>query len=383
MSLDGLTSDVRVILGGKEIVIVESYNVAIDMMTQPAQFSVQVGNGAVALELIERFPARTEFQLQIAGTTQFSGFTDGWSVSGGAGNTSVTLTGRDTLAAVHDATAKADKAFKDVSLEDLVRFVLDETLGAGKYTLASDGNDKRLAMANASGKAKKAKKLKSTSEANRKVQLKFGMKLYGDFLKPQLDRAGVFLFSTQGGTFILAPLEIDQTPLYRLRHRRGDLKNTVESFTHSNNTTGRYAACEVWGRRGGGGKEDRKPVKGRFVDEEMTALGFTKTLYVDDPKSVDIQQCEFLAKRRIAEANRSGWQLSYTVGGHTTQQTGGGGTGPIIWIPDTLVDVDDEDLGITGPHYIEGVTHAGQPDMTTTIKLMRLQDVVFGEDAPS
>lgn len=381
MSLDGIAADVRVILDGQEIVIVESYSVNIDMMTQPAQFSCSVGNGAVARELMDRFPPRTAFELQIAGTSQFQGFTDGWSVSGAAGNTTVNLAGRDSLATVHDATAKADKTFTDVSLEDLVRFVLDETLGAGKYTLASDS--KRLAMANAKGKAKKAKTLKATTEANRKVQLKLGMRLYGEFLKPQLDRAGVFLFSTQGGTFILSELDPDQTPLYRLRHRRGDAANTVESFSFSNNTAGRYMACEVWGRRGGGDEEVRAPVKGRFEDAEMKALGYTKTLYVDDPKCLTIQQCEFLAKRRIAEANRAAWRLEYTVGGHTTQQTGGGGTGQVIWIPDTLVDVDDEELGITGPHYIEGVTHSGQPGMTTTLKLMRLQDLVFGEAAPA
>ena len=380
MSLEGASADVRVILGGQEIVIVESYSVSIDMMTQPAQFTATVGNGAVARELMDRFPPRTAFELQIAGTSQFQGFTDGWSASGAGGNTTVNLTGRDTLAAVHDATAKADKTFTDVSLEDLVRHVLDETLGAGKYTLAP-GESKRLAMANAKGKAKSAKKLKATSEANRKVQLKLGMKLYQDFLKPQLDRAGVFLWSSQGGTFFLSELEADQTPLYRLRHRRGDIGNVVESFSFSNNTTQRYLACEVWGRRGGGDEEVRAPVKGRFEDAEMKALGYTKVLHVDDPKCLTIAQCEFLAKRRIAEANRAAWQLSYTVGGHTTQQTGGGGTGQVIWIPDTLVDVDDEELGIKGPHYIEGVSHQGQPGMTTTIKLMRLQDLVFGEEA--
>lgn len=380
MSLDGTANDVRIILNGEEVVIVETYQVSIGMLTQPAKFQVQLGHSAVVRELMDRFPPGTPFKLQIAGTTQFDGRTDGWSVSGSGSGTSIQLTGRDSLAAVHDAYVKAEKSFKDVSLDDIVRFVLDEVYGAGKYTLAADNSANRKAMSNANANGKAAKKLKAVTDANRKMQAKLGMRWFGDFLKPQLDRAGHFLWSTQGGTFLLAELNTDQDALYSLRHRRDDPGNVIESFSHSNDTAGRFTSCEVWGRRGQG-KETRSVIKGKFEDAEMAKLGFTKSMFVSDDKVISIEQCEFLAKRRIAESRRNSWRLSYTVGGHTTKQTGGGGTGDIIWIPDTIVQVDDEELGITGPHYIESVEHNGSPAMTTTLHLMRPGDVLFGEEA--
>lgn len=410
MSLDGSNNEVRVILAGDEVIIVESYHVSISMFVQPAKFSVVIGNGAVARELLDKYPPGTPFELQIAGTTQFIGKTDGWAVSGAAGNTSITLTGRDALAPVHDAFVDAEKTWTDISIKDLVDFVLAKVLGAGKYTLAASNSAARKAMSNASGKGKitkSAKKLKAATvtasgsadvsatelatfsdkgvftkaavSGNRKIQATMGKRWYGDILKPQLDRAGLFLWCSQGGTYLLAELDPDQAPLYRIRHRRGAVDNIVESFSYTQDTADRYASCTVWGRRGGG-KEKRTKISGTYVDDQMTEAGITKVMHISDDKCTSIEQAEFLAKREIAKTRRDGRRLSYTVGGHTTTQAGG--TQTVIWIPDTVVDVDDEELGLQFRAYVESVEHSGSPAMTTTISLMSCKDVVFGEEAP-
>ncbi len=390
MSLDGPNNEVRVILAGQEVVVVESYRVATGMLTQPAAFSMSLGHGRVVRDLMKKYPARTDFELQIAGTTQFRGKTDGWVVNGSSAGTSPSLIGRDGLAPVYDGKVKAEKSFADVSIKEIVEFVLTEVLGAGNFTLAASNKANRQAMSKAgsggaalsgspnlaSASSADTQFTAAATSANRKIQAKLGEFWYGDFLKPHLDRAGLFLWCSQGGTFLLSELEPNQAPLYRLKHREGAPGNIVESFNFMNDTSRRFAAFEVWGRRGGG-KEERTTVTGRFVDQEMTDLGFTKIDTHPDPKCTTIDMCQKLARRRCAESRRNGWKLSYTVGGHTTREAGGSRT--VIWIPDTIVDVDDDELGIFGPHYIESVEHNAAPATTSTINLMRPQDVVFGE----
>jgi hypothetical protein len=49
-----------------------------------------------------------------------------------------------------------------------------------------------------------------------------------------------------------------------------------------------------------------------------------------------------------------------------------------VWAPDTIVDVDDDEFGISGQFWVESVTFK-RPPTTTTLVLMRPSDLVFGE----
>jgi prophage tail gpP-like protein len=82
----------------------------------------------------------------------------------------------------------------------------------------------------------------------------------------------------------------------------------------------------------------------------------------------------------MAESRRQGWRLSYTVAGHTAGCPLGG---RVNWAPDTLIEVNDERLGIREEvFWVESVTFNGSPQSTTTIELMRPRDLIFG-DAPT
>jgi prophage tail gpP-like protein len=417
MSLNSVDTDVRVILNGEEIKICEQYQVKIAMLTQPSEFTATFGHSKLAVDLFKRFPARTPFELQIAKTTQFTGKTDGWSFNGDPnGGTQLQLKGRDKLAPLIDTFVRAEQTFKDVSIAELCRKVFDIVYGAGNYKLVASNAANRSAMSNTKGKktsktavglGAKSKggggssqadvaKQKATLHAaapdvdlavlldsgpnvqKKPIQAKVGMRWYGDILKPQLDRAGLFLWSAVDGTFfIVSGLQKSQSPIVRIRHRRGSVDNVVEKVSFQHDTSQRYSRCEVWGRRGGGA-ESRSKVSGLFVDDEMTALGYDRPLVISDEKSSTPQQAEFLARMKIGESRRNGWQLSYTIAGHTLPLITDPSVNAVI-IPDTVVDVDDQELGIDGPHYIESVEHSGQPHMTTTIRLMRPSDLVFGD----
>jgi hypothetical protein len=51
-----------------------------------------------------------------------------------------------------------------------------------------------------------------------------------------------------------------------------------------------------------------------------------------------------------------------------------------VWAADTVVDVHDDEYGIYGPMWIEGVEFRRGPATMTTITLMRGGDLVFGSD---
>ena len=82
----------------------------------------------------------------------------------------------------------------------------------------------------------------------------------------------------------------------------------------------------------------------------------------------------------MAESRRAGFNLTYTVAGHTFPTLGTGERG--VWTPDTVVDVDDDEFGLYGSFYVEQVGFRRQPQTTTELTLLRPADLVFAEDPP-
>jgi prophage tail gpP-like protein len=381
-----LRNSVQLILGGDEVFIVESYQVRIGMLAQPAAFAVQLGNNQVAKALMKKYPPNTKFELRINEAPQFVGRTDGWTVTGsGDGPTTLQLRGRDSLALLHDACVESDLSFSDVTFTSLTSTVLDKVYGDGQTILLGINDANRKVMTGSTPKVTKPiaavsdDVLTEPNAQQKTLQAKIGQRWYGEFLKPQYDRGGLFLTAScnEPNSFILSTPNANQNPLYRIRHRRGAEDNVVKSVMFKNEPTARFAQCVVHGRRGGGA-EARSKILGTYVDQEMVALGYKKSLVVKDDKCTTTKQAEFLARRKIAESRRAAWQLQYTVSGHTTPSLV---KGTAVWAPDTIVEVDDEDLGVSGLYYVESVEHRGAPQTETTLTLMRPGDVIFGEAA--
>jgi prophage tail gpP-like protein len=374
--------------------IVESYDVRHSILEQPAVFALRTGWGDVAELLIDLAKPRAKYTLSIGGVLQQTGLLDGPQASDNArSGAQVTMHGRDALSELHDAYIPADRSFGDISYADLAFTVLQETtnrtfvlkstnrsnrelITGAKITVAGDDD---VAAAIARAKAKE-----NTAKA--------GEKWY-DFLKKELDRAGLFLIATADGEFALISPQVNQVPIARIYRPERDGSRVTVSATdvrYKNISTGRHAEYRVLGR-GGGGPPSAQPteeqlprryhLEGIFVDQEMIDWGYsrkTRCRTFKDAHCTTQAQADYLARKKCAEARRAGWELVYTVAGHTTQALRGGGR--IVWAVDTMVEVVDERLGIAGAFYVEAVTFRRGPEGTTTeIQLMRPEDVVFGE----
>lgn len=384
-------------LSGGPVLYAETYEVQLSVLTQPCAFGMRLSTGNKLSDLLKTVRAGIPFRLLIGGVPQFSGTVDGFTAEvDGRSGSYITIRGRDAMAAVHDAFITSEQSFADVTFRDLTQQVLTKCLGGRPFELATDaaaGRKVRTASPKPTTKASEQEKVEEVvggSEvfAGPKTQqstlrTKLGARWYDGFLKPELDRAGLFLWCAPDGTFVLSQLYPKQDPLYRIVRRRGitvddSARGTsmVRKASWRNDATARYSRCDVHGRRGGGATA-RTNIVGSFVDDELEAWGIARPMSVDDDRAKTIAQAEFLARRKIAEARRAGWSLTYVVSGHTVECLQGGRA---VWAPETVVEVEDDEFGIYGPHYIESVRHARDTETTTTLVLMRPDDVLFGEE---
>lgn len=209
------------------------------------------------------------------------------------------------------------------------------------------------------------------------LKVKLGRR-YEEFLSEQYKLAGLFLWSSADGTFVLARPSANQKPAFRLRRGRGIRSNVIEA-QFDDDTTNRHTSAIVYGRSGKG-KAGRNKLRGEFVDEELKESQFDAPIVVHDDDIKDNQQANYIARKTIAEERRAGWKLTYTVSGHTTVGISSADGESTVWAVDTVVDVDDQELGIQGEFYIETVTFRRNPHTTTELVLMRPTDLLFADN---
>lgn len=390
--LDSTDEKVRIYLDDDEVLISESYEIKQAILTQPAAFSLRIGNGAAAAGLIKSYPANTAFALSIGGVIQQTGYTDGPEAEGSTGATEVVIRGRDAMAPLLRSYIKADESIANATFADVVQKALDDS-GIKDYILSYSNEANRQALTgigvkqlgpppdqNGTASVDALATSQQSGSVNKAVQVKVGEKQY-DHVKKILDRAGLFLWATADGNFILSAPNGNQQPAYRIIRQRGSDRDAVnvETARYKNETTNRHSEYIVYGR-GGGLKFGRQTAMGSFVDQEMVALGYDQPFVCKDDAVTNSTQAAFYARRKCAEARRQDWQLSYTLRGHTTPSLLGGQRA--VWAVDTIVDVQDDEFGVYGPHYIETVEFRRNPQTTTTITLMRPEDLVFALEAP-
>lgn len=415
---------VRIVMDKNDVHIFESYEMRQSYMQAPASAAFRLGSGEVTRQIMARYPPNTRCQTTIGPVVQFTGRTDGYAPEGSQGATEVNIRCRDTLAPLHDDMVTADRSFGNASYIELTAEVLI-ACGVTEFTIFGDNAANRSARANSTITTVTIEPLASyitgaqsaitaggasavsagpagagilgsavalipgvpkyTTKPNpdaKPLQAKVGQKWW-DFLKKELDRAGLFLFAAgEPGVFILAQPKVEQTPLYQLIRQRNAPANTVNvlSARHTNDTLRRASHYIVHGR---GGKGFRKALNAKigasFVDDEMVALGFTRNKVVADPQANNDKRAAYLCKRLAAEDRRQSWTLTYTVKGHTT--IGLTGQDRLVWAVDTLVTVRDDELGIYGDMWIESLAFRCDANggTTTEITMVRPSDLIFGD----
>lgn len=439
ISGSGAVNDfVSVEINGKRLAILEQYEVRQQFFMKPDAFSVTLGSGDTAFNLITTFPPRSDYKLYIGSVLQQSGRTDGYVTGAAGGATTITLRGRDGLAPMLDAHIEAERDFGNMSMGQLageclkacgIDFTLFSSNEANRSTVAGVQTVTRLVDAPPAGATLEERRalhaatvaelgspfiaitpgskptvarvgvtvvsnptapIKETTTVGKplspqkakSIKAEVGETYYNFFSKHAKLR-GLFLFAAVGeDNFVLAAPNTKQLPSYRILIERGLPRNAVNviSVRHRNEADGRHVRYVVYGR-GGGGKAGRAKVRGEYVDEEMRALGFPDTLVwaqESDEAKTDAQAL-FLARRQCAEARRAGWEYAVTVQGHTAPSLLRP-TERAVWTPDTIVEVLDYERGIFANLWVESVAFKRGGDGTTAeLNLMRPDDLVFGE----
>lgn len=393
---------VRLKLDGNEVPIAVDYRVDAGVLTIPAAFEMTVGHAGLIAELASAFPPVTPFELYVGDVKVQTGETDVFQVAGSLGSV-VRLTGRDMLKWLVDTQVRNERTFAEKTYFQLVDLALSEVGLEG--TLISEDNTanlkaitgvqsiQQLAPVTTEGTETEVGQPGPTRIVYRTVNAEVGS-TWWDFISEQLRRAGLFLWADIFGGFVLTKpngLRVPISRIVRRRDRAGEpgAVNVLGPPDFSHDVTQRYTECQVFGR-GGGGVAGRTKLEARHFDDEMIALlnrdpanranggKRQKPLIIKDDKVRTIEAARFLARRKIAESRRNGWRLAYSVPGHTTPALNGGGRA--VWQPDTVVEVDDEELGIKGPMYIESVTYRRKPETTTELRLLRIEDLIFAEE---
>lgn len=388
----GKDPSVELVLNGNRVLFAERYSVRMSILTQPAAFSLTLGTGGDLTELLDRVAPNQRFQLRIDGRQVMTGYLDGYSTSGPSGILQVE--GRDALAPLHDAYLLQEQTFKDATYAQLVRKVMD-VVGLKDTKLVYSNRANRAAImgfdpetAQVSGQAagKRPRAVEDlTLESGqgggikKHIQSQLGERAY-EFLKRHLDRAGLFLWAAADGSYVLSEPNTAQGGLMMILRSQGSTPefSTVVDHTFQNKTTDRFSSVVVY-TRGETKKAGRAQAQAAIVDSEMTAWGYTRPLALRDPNADTVKKAEFMARRKLAESRRKGWRLTYKLSEHRTGSKVGK---QLIWAPDSMVDVQDERLGVRGFYWIETVIFSSDPQRSVTVELMRPEDLVFG-DAPT
>lgn len=382
---------------GEEIVIYENYEVTVSVLNQPAAFSLRLGWGKTLEALRQKCQPGKKFQLFI-GTLDEKGDRHLVQVQSGrldrraipsASASVLEVKGRDYLAQVFDSYILEERAFSERTYFNLTRKVLD-TVGLKDHDLLAD-NDSNRALITSTKKTRKSKntiaidqiETGATSGGGKVVyqtlKAKLGTSWY-QFLKDQYKLAGLFLWCTGEGDFVLGRPHATTPSVFKIKRQRNSTRNVVNVIDadYSDDTTMRHSRAIVYGRAGGT-KAGRKKIRGEYIDAEMVAYGFDKPIVVHDDDVKNQKQADYVARRIIAEERREGWHLDYTIPGHTIPSPYAKGA-VAVWGQDFVCHVDDDELEINKEYYIESVTFSRKPETTTKISLMRKEDLVFAEN---
>lgn len=434
--IDSTEDDIKLVLNGETVITAKEYVVDIAFMMVPSQFSIVIGSGTSALALMQRYPARTPFQLLVNGIVQFSGRTDGYERPSGE-HTEIRITGRDCMVPLLRNSIAHDRTFNNATFEDLARAAIT---GAGlkSYTLTFDERAHRAAVAgtpivettqvteqvllnfnelyaiDASGfppgtdlnyapfdikdkseitvdVTKTVKKIKGY-KAEKPIEWKSGTKWYAA-AKKEFDRGGLFLRAgvdpkgKQENVFLLSEPSAAQTPLFGFVNTRepnpADNHVSVLPPHITDLTTNRCARYIVRGRTGGG-KSGHQQIEGIFDDEYMIDLGYDPEFDHDvviDEMAKSIAQAKYLARRRCAEARRQHRVFTYRVPGRHTAPVLYNPKQRAVLVPDVCVSLKDDEHGMEGVFWIERVKHGASANgpTFTDVTVMVPDDLVFGD----
>ena len=386
---------VRIRLGNDpDVHIIEEYGFQCSILQQPSAFTLRLSGGKSAQAILAKHPPgpTSRCALYIGPFRQFTGELDASNAFGDTNATNVELKGRDLMARLHDTDIAGERSFNNATYEELFKAALTD-VGQGHKIIEISNTANRKVRSGYGVKVKsepvKVDEVKHTASGGgfrNVVTAKLG-ETWLNFLERHFGKIGLFPWCDANGNFVLSRPNGEQEATFHFFRKRGQLASVanVKSFRFTNDTTNRCSQVVIFARNGGR-KFGHNHTHGGFVDEEMKGYGF-----IDAAKKISIrrrvyrdtevtseEEAKFYARRKMAEVNRAGWKLQYVISGHTAPLRSDIDKRAVI-IPDVVVRVDDDELGIHENLYIEAVEYRSPP-RTTVVTMMRPQDLVFGEN---
>lgn len=405
-ALGGLDDQLTLQVDGRRISNATRYAFSRAILQQPSTFSFTIGSGDLAREIMSAIRPRQRVNLFLGNTKIFTGLVEDPTSSPSSGATEVTIEGRDMLAPLTKDHVLDEKAWGTPTYFDMTKEVM-KIVGYQHTNLIAGNVANRNASSRVKAKLKGNQKAVEVVETNlstpsgakieyQKVDCEIGQTWF-DFLVAQYKRIGLYLWCGADGDLVLARPTAFMEPIYSIYRYRGQDRTTGNVVSHSfqNRTSARHAWCRVYGK-GRPDKSGHIALYNEWNDFEMLAMGFTDCLVLHDNDCKTIQDCQYKAKRTLAEERRANRTLVYTVSGHTAPVLGSPSE-RAIWTPDTVVRVDDDEIafpylenydnrlmdqGIHEDMYIEKVEFSRDNSGTVTkLHLMRQTDLMYlGED---
>lgn len=381
----------RIQVGDFPINTFTEYEVRLGVFDQPCAFSMSLGSGELASSLLPRLRYNSPFQLTIAGRRQFAGYTDGFQLNVKSSATEVTVFGRDIVARLSDSFHEKDASYVAASHRDVIEKALIELdvvkpfSGGARPTIIGSNAETRYSRTGNNGLADNdeyetelQRPVGTVGNAVVTLRAKTGER-WLDLILRHLKQDGLFIWSSTNGDLIVGRPNYHQAPCVRIIRARDQFPriNTVLSTRYRVDLKPMYSEVAIYGRTSGK-KYARTTAKGAYTDDVLVDQGVHKVLVLHDVDVTSTASAEAIARRHLSEGRREGFLLEYEFAGHTATGIGGG---TIVWGPDIVVDVQDDELGIHESMWVESVTHRRKNGGTTsTIRLLSADALIFSDE---
>jgi prophage tail gpP-like protein len=321
------TDKVVLEVGGRRIERWLSYEINADLYVADKAFSLEVARPEIVIE-----PGR-KCEMYVNDCLELTGIIDSCKRRSGKDGLTYRIEGRDLMGLLVDHYCEEFITVEGLKLSKLAEKLLKDVPFINRKAITYQKD--------IVGKMKGKKKamndpLDGYLDTPQKIgQIQPGMTVF-ETLKNYAASRGLMFWNNPNGTFVFGQPKIGGEPLYELINRVKGLDNNAKDGEETNDISKRYSKVVVIGQQQGC-DEDDNPItintRGEVKDDEFP---YYKPYVATDNN--DAQSPALHARYLMEQQRHQGYQLSYTVRGHSQ--------GGRNWQINELCHVADEDLGI-------------------------------------
>lgn len=361
---------------GDEFAAWESCEINSQFLAACSSFTLDAASEKSAIDLARSLAADAKVRLFVDdGEMVLTGYVDECKLSVSRSGYKVHVTGRDVLGPVVDGNVDPRMQVpKEATLLDLAKLVLTD-----QFKLLVDFEEAALPPEKQSKVG--APPAWNKSKHKRKTPIKDAKPKDNEGGMAYLSRIfmhhGYWLWASVGGGYIhIAGPEYDQTPLNDITLVPGSSRTNVISATSTTST--RDVPSHVLVRGSDSGRGQKSAVKGMATFPYARRF---KPVYMGDSNATTTEKAERIAAQFLAKKQKDFFHYECSVVGHA----GNGG----VWAVNTIANIKDDVLGVSGPMWIESVSfrQSRGSGTTTDLKLIPLNTLLFdipdGSSAPA